>query len=125
MGKSIIMHIDEAPWVEGMPSKRYRTQFIGDQEKGPWVYISSPEPDKLIPAHSHDQDEVIFIVEGELTIGDGTHGPGTVIFIERNTEYSFTTGKKGLKFLNIRPGKAGIKWAGKETYFVPDEAPSR
>ena len=112
MGKSIIMHIDEAPWVEGMPSKRYGTQFIGDQEKGPWVYISSPEPDKLIPAHSHDQDEVIFIVEGELTIGDGTHGPGTVIFIERNTEYSFTTGKKGLKYPEHPPrqGRHQVGW---------------
>ena len=110
MGKSIIMHIDEAPWTWGQPRRvdgpleETGSQFIGDLEKGPWIYINSVEPNSAVETHSHTVDEVIYIVEGSLTIGDRTCGPGTVLAIEKDTEYDFTTGTEGLRFLNIRPG---------------------
>ena len=83
MGKSIIMHIDEASWVWGQPRRvdgpleETGSQFIGDLEKGPWIYINSVEPNSTVEPHSHTEDEVIYIVEGSLTIGDRTCGPGT------------------------------------------------
>ena len=120
MGRSITMHVDEAPWINGEPSKglpkKTGTQIIGDGEygeKAPWIVIASMEPYKLIPPHSHDQDEVIFIVEGSLTIGDQDRGPGTVIFVEKGTEYGFTVGGEGVRFLNIRPGLATVTMEGK------------
>ena len=119
MGRSITMHVDEAPWINGEPSKglpkKTGTQIIGDGEygeKAPWIVIASMEPYKLIPPHSHDQDEVITILEGDLTLGDRTCGPGTVIFMEGDTEYGFTAGKQGVRFLLIRPGPSGIKFRG-------------
>ena len=109
MGKSNIMHIDEAPCVWGQPRGVDGTlvtgsQFIGDLETGPWVYINSAEPNSAVETHSHTVDEVIYIVEGSLTIGDRTCGPGTVMAIEKDTEYEFTVGQEGVRFLNIRPG---------------------
>jgi len=109
MGKSIIMHIDEPPCIWGQPRRVDGTletgsQFIGDMEKGPWIYINSVEPNSAVETHSHTVDEVIYIVEGSLTIGDRTCGPGTVMAIEKDTEYEFTVGKEGVRFLNIRPG---------------------
>ena len=47
-----------------------------------------------------------YIIEGELDLGDGARGPGTVIYMERHTEYGFTVGPKGVRFLNIRTGPA-------------------
>ena len=46
MGRSLIMHIDEAPWVHGGPSQTgtFGEQLIGDLEKGPWVLVLSIEP---------------------------------------------------------------------------------
>ena len=85
------------------------SQFIGDMEKGPWIHINSVKPNfGGGEPHSHDVDEVIYIVEGSLTIGDRTCGPGTVIAIEKDTEYDFTAGPEGLRFLNIRPGLAKL-----------------
>ena len=109
MGKSNIMHIDEAPCVWGQPrgvdgALVTGAQFIGDLETGPWVYINSLEPNSAVETHSHTVDEVIYIVEGSLTIGDRTCGPGTVMAIEKDTEYEFTAGQEGVRFLNIRPG---------------------
>ena len=118
MARSIIMHIDEAPWIPGQPgepggARGDGSQLIGDLDKGPWVHIHSAEPNKVAPPHSHDQDEVIFIVEGSLTIGDQDRGPGTVIFVEKGTEYGFTVGGEGVRFLNIRPGLATVTMEGK------------
>ena len=118
MGKTIIMHIDEAPWILGQPRRGDGTiengsQFIGDMEKGPWIHINSAEPNVSGgQPHSHNMDEVIYSVEGSLTIGDRTCGPGTVIAIEKDTEYDFTAGPEGLRFLNIRPGLATISIGG-------------
>jgi hypothetical protein len=117
MGKSIIMHIDEASWTTGQPRRDDSTienasQFIGDLEKGPWIHINSLEPNSFVGSHSHSVDEVIYIVEGSLTIGDRTCGPGTVIAIEKETEYDFTSGPEGLRFLNIRPGLATLTIEG-------------
>ena len=113
MGKSIIMHIDEASWILGQPHRDEGTiengyQFIGDMEMGPWIHINSVEPNSVVEPHSHTEDEVIYIVEGSLTIGDRTCGPGTVIAIEKDTEYDFTAGQEGVRFLNIRPGLAKL-----------------
>ena len=108
MGNFIIMHIDEAPWVWGQPrpvdgTLETGSQFIGDLEKGPWIYINSLGANSAVETHSHTVDEVIYIVEGSLTIGDRTCGPGTVMAIEKDTEYEFTVGPEGVRFLNIRP----------------------
>lgn len=109
MGKTIIMHIDEPPCTWGQPRRADGTletgaQFIGDLENGPWIYINSAGPNSVVETHSHTVDEVIYIVEGSLTVGDRTCGPGTVLAIEKDTEYSFTVGQEGVRFLNIRPG---------------------
>ena len=116
MGRSIIMHIDEAPWTQGSPNRNIGQQMIGDREKGPWVYVITHPAGKVANPHSHSQDEVIYIQDGEITVGDRICGPGTVIFIEQDTEYGFTVGKQGARFLNIRPGLAGMRWVGEESY---------
>ena len=117
MGTSIIMHIDEASWIKGKPPRGGGTiesgsQFIGDLEKGPWIHINSMEPNSAAEPHSHSEDEVIYIVEGSLTVGDRTCGPGTVISMEKGTEYGFTVGQEGVRFLNIRHGLATTTTGG-------------
>ena len=118
MGKSIIMHINEAPWILGQPSPPdgpwvEGSQLFGDLDTGPWVHISNLEANHVTPAHSHSQDEVIYIVAGEITMGNRACGPGTVIYVERDTAYGFTVGGEGVRFLNIRPGLATVTIGGK------------
>ena len=133
MGRSIIMHVDDAPWIKGEASARDAikkhtekrgTQMIGDREKGPWIHIHHIEPDKVVPPHSHDVDEVLYILEGEVTLGDRLCGPGTVLFIKQDTEYGFTVGDHGVRFMAVRPGQVGTKFAGEESYVVRTYAPA-
>ena len=116
----IIAHVDEAPWHRGAPGPLgVRTergaQFIGDWEKGPWIHINSLPAGVKAQPHSHSQDEVIFILEGELAMGGRTCGPGTVVFMERDTQYGFTVGPRGVRFLNIRRGLATFTTGGVTT----------
>ena len=114
MGKSIIMHIDEAPWLRGKPRRpngpiETGNQLIGDLHKGPWIHINSVPPNEVNTPHSHNEDEVIVIMEGSLTLtrtGDRTCGPGTVMYIEKETDYGFTAGPEGVRFLIIHQGLA-------------------
>ena len=127
MGNALVMHIDEAPWIGWGGSAPdaidgFGQQLIGDAEKGPWIYlINVRTPNFTVDAHSHSEDEVIYIVEGQLTVGDRVCTPGTVIFFEKETDYGFTTGPEGVRFMNIRPGPTHIRSKGGEW---KDEAPS-
>ena len=113
MGRTIIMHIDDAPWIQGGPTTKTGYQMIGEEDEGQHVVIPSFSPHQHVAPHTHSQDEVIYILEGGLTLGDRTCGPGTFIFIEGNTEYEFTAGDQGLRFLNVRPGPSDTKFTGK------------
>ena len=111
MSKAVIMHIDEAPWIRKRESppgdtRQRGSQLIGDLEKGPWIYINSSAPGFVADAHIHSQNEVIYILEGEMTVGDTLCGPGTIVSVEKDTEYGFTAGPEGVRFLNIREGLA-------------------
>lgn len=117
------MHVDEAPLVKGQlspPEGPYHrgSQLIGDLENGPWIHVNCLEPNLDVAPHSHNEDEVIVVIGGELAIGDRKCGPGTVIYNEKDTDYGFRVGPLGVRFLNIRPGLAQITIGGKayDTY---------
>ena len=56
----------------------------------------------------------MLILEGGFKMGAKECGPGTVLFIEKDTQYGFTASDEGVRFLNIRPGLATFKRVGEE-----------
>jgi hypothetical protein len=54
--------------------------------------------------HCHSEDEVIFVVDGNIRLGNRLYGPGTALAIAADTFYSFEPGPAGLKFINFRAG---------------------
>ena len=109
MGRAIIMNIDKAPWVRGgaKDTGDYPDgggQLVGDLAKGPWVHINWLPGGLVAPVHSHDHDEVMYILEGGFSMGRRKCGPGTVVYIEANTKYGFEVWEEGVRFLNIRQG---------------------
>ncbi len=116
MGRVVIMHVDDAPFIRGErlaggPITR-ASQLIGDEEKGPWVFVQSLEANLVAPVHSHTQDEVIYVLEGDMKVGKKVLGTGSVLYVEKDTQYGFTVGDSGVRFLNARPGPAMITVAG-------------
>ena len=76
-----------------------------------WLHENAfPPPEQVAPfdaeagVHCHTEDEVIFVVAGDIRLGTKLYGPGTAIGIAANTYYGFTPGPSGLKFINFRPG---------------------
>jgi hypothetical protein len=62
--------------------------------------------------HSHSEDEIIFVVDGEMRLGNKPAGPGTALAISADTLYSFSPGPNGLSFINFRAGRPSeIKFA--------------
>ncbi|MGE3328758.1 MAG: cupin domain-containing protein [Acidimicrobiia bacterium] len=59
-------------------------------------------PNSVIEPHSHELDEIIFVVAGELALGARRLGPGSSVFIAGGTLYSVRSGLDGLQFLNFR-----------------------
>ena len=86
--------------------------MVGDLEKGPWIHINWLPGGLVAPVHSHDHDEVMFILEGGFSMGKRQCRPGTVVFIQANTEYGFTVWEEGVRFLNIRQGMAAFTESG-------------
>jgi hypothetical protein len=57
--------------------------------------------------HSHSEDEVIFVTDGHIRLGNRLYGPGAALAIAADTFYSFAVGPDGLKFINFRPTRPG------------------
>jgi hypothetical protein len=58
--------------------------------------------DQETAVHSHSEDEVIFVREGAIRLGNRILGPGTALAIAANTKYGFFSGPNGLSFVNFR-----------------------
>ena len=52
--------------------------------------------------HSHSQDELIYILHGEIRLGSLRLTPGSSVFIAANQLYSFRAGEQGFGFINYR-----------------------
>ena len=114
MAGAIRFHESEVDWVgdlgEGVMARsggRSRRKVIGDPAEGLFVNLSEYDPDITLEAHSHDQPELMYILEGEMTIGGERCRPGTVLRVPANTVYGpLTAGPEGVRFLVIRSGPA-------------------
>lgn len=60
-------------------------------------------PDTLVDVHAHDGEEIMYVVAGEMIVGERALQPGSSIYIAGSTLYSFRAGPEGLRVLNFRP----------------------
>jgi quercetin dioxygenase-like cupin family protein len=60
------------------------------------------EPGLEVGAHAHNDDEIVYVVDGEMHVGRRVCGPGSSMFIPGNTLYAFRAGPQGCRYLNFR-----------------------
>ncbi len=58
--------------------------------------------DTPVAVHSHSEDEIIFVRDGELRVGNRHYGPGAALAVAAHTKYGFQVGPNGLSFVNFR-----------------------
>lgn len=83
---------------------RFRVREMGS-DASPQLIELLYEPHAEIQLHAHDEDEIIFVLRGELLLGQRTYAPGTSVFVAGGTFYTFRAGADGLQILNFRPRK--------------------
>jgi len=60
------------------------------------------EPGLEVSPHAHADDEIVYVVAGELHVGRRVCGAGSSFFIPGNTLYGFRAGPEGCRYLNFR-----------------------
>lgn len=82
-------------------------EFLNPDRDGKLCAVGVAEPGWVSPDHLHTEDEIVFIIEGELTWDDGqTFRAGDVVVQEANTRYQLKAGPQGAKFIGFG-GKVG------------------
>lgn len=69
-------------------------KFLGDPEKGPWIYVLDVPAGQEIPRHSHRTDRIEYLVEGEVEWQEDNgakilYGPGTLTHVATGTFYKY------------------------------------
>jgi quercetin dioxygenase-like cupin family protein len=59
------------------------------------------EPHHFEPPHSHEEDEIIYLLQGALSFGDQTVIQNDTLFIPKNTRYSLRAGEAGAEFVRV------------------------
>src|SRR3954451_13956201 len=105
-----ISHIDDLEWTE------VRVQTDGTRRRSVWnrfvemtpkrsVIYTRYDPGFILPRHSHVDEEIIFVVEGDLMIGDRHCPKGSVIVLEAETMFGpLIAGDEGTLIFEVFPG---------------------
>lgn len=59
-------------------------------------------PNHTTPRHYHDGDQIVFVLEGEVRLGNRKLGPGTGYFTAAGQTYSITAGPEGARIMEFR-----------------------
>jgi quercetin dioxygenase-like cupin family protein len=89
-------------WFEYEPGIRVKALTHGHSDVPSMQYVEYG-PDHTDPLHSHDADEVFVVTNGALWIEGqmSGSGPGSVVFIPRNTQYAVRAGPEGVRYFRI------------------------
>lgn len=56
-----------------------------------------------VEPHAHEDDEIIYVIEGSLVLRGETLGPGSAVLVPAWTLYSFRAGDQGVRYAVFRP----------------------
>ena len=86
--------------------------YFDPAEVGMMLRVVEYAPDWVVEPHSHAASEIIYILEGEVRVGQESYGPGDAIHIEPNTVYGpLTAGRQGVRFVLLFTGTPGMRSA--------------
>jgi quercetin dioxygenase-like cupin family protein len=108
MGEIFQIHEHDIPWSEyggagesqGRASIRYKPLTFPRTDVPSMQFIDYA-PGHEDPVHSHDTGEVMIVIAGSLQLGDTTSGPGSAVYIPRDTPYAIRAGDEGVRYFRI------------------------
>ena len=96
------MRLERIPWDgPGTPSEAVLRRRL--ESEGFGVFRWRDEAGAVYTAHSHDHDESLWVVDGEITFGAGGGelrlGPGDRLMLPRGTVHTAKAGPRGATYL--------------------------
>jgi hypothetical protein len=104
------VHVDDVPFTEvvaQLHGDRRASVHIKFLEWTPerFVAYTRYDPGLVLERHGHASDHILFVLEGELTIGDRVCGPGTLVVLEKGAAFGpLIAGLEGCTFLEHHAG---------------------
>lgn len=82
------------------PDIRYKRLTPEGSDAPPVQYVSYG-PEETDPIHRHDVAELFLVTEGELWLDGRRSGPGGMIYIAPDTDYSIRAGTDGAVYFRV------------------------
>ncbi len=110
MGALHITRVDDVPWQE------VKAQQHGDRRVSVWekylhwtpellVLYARYDAGMLVERHGHASDHVVYVLDGQITVGDEVCGPGTNIVLEQGAVFGpIEAGPAGALLLELMLG---------------------
>ena len=104
----MIYHAVNTNDVELKKTGQGNTRFLYESKDGPNIMIRYWGPETDLDVHSHPYNEMWYVLEGEVQMGDTVYGPGAMIFIGKDVPYGPTRVPKGTAaLLRYAEGRGG------------------
>ena len=125
-GKVHFLPVECVPRVEGENgtsgglhaggSRRDCSYWLNENSlPGDMASLSREDLEKGI--HAHPADEIIFVTQGSIRLGEKLYPAGTAIAIAAHTLYGFAPGPNGMNFITFRPsGTNAIRFSASVDY---------
>ncbi|MFI5365955.1 MAG: cupin domain-containing protein [Candidatus Binatia bacterium] len=118
------VHIDDVPWREVI-AQMHGTKRVSVHEKFlEWtaqqmVVLGRYDPGVTVERHGHKSNHLVYVLEGELLVGDRACPAGTLIVLELGARFGpLIAGNAGALLFEVWMGDPGPVPADKEGYYA-------
>jgi quercetin dioxygenase-like cupin family protein len=102
VGKIRFFKSEEVPFVEADGGAGASRQHQPGGKDELHLFEVRLPPHRKVDLHAHQEDEIIHVVAGQISVGNRVLGPGDSVFIAGMTLYGFEAGPEGVRYLNFR-----------------------
>ena len=118
------VHIDDVPWTEVIAQMHGDRRVSVHEKFLEWndrrmVVLGRYDPHVVIERHGHASDHLVYVLEGELLVGDRPCPPGTLIVLEVGATFGpLVAGERGALLFEVWTGDPRPVPASKEEYYA-------
>jgi hypothetical protein len=117
------VHVDDVPWTEVIAQLHGERRVSVHEKFLEWtpdrmVVLGRYDPHVVIERHGHASDHLVYVLEGELLVGDRPCRPGTLIVLEVGAKFGpLVAGAEGALLFEVWMGDPRPVPADKEEYY--------
>jgi hypothetical protein len=118
------VQVDDVPWTEVIAQQHGERRVSVHEKFLEWtaermVVLGRYDPHVIIERHGHASDHLVYVVEGELRVGDRVCRPGTLIVLELGAKFGpLIAGAEGALLFEVWTGDPRPVPGDKEEYYA-------